>query len=97
VRRRSREARIAHRESRLARYFAGARAQTVNLRRTAVYDLGRLAPGALLAFQNSAGLVLALGVVDAADRTGGTAKIRTPLESMEAVASLRIGAAHWQG
>ncbi|HSJ56396.1 MAG TPA: polynucleotide 5'-hydroxyl-kinase [Anaerolineae bacterium] len=96
VRRRSREARIAHRESRLARYFAGARTQTVNLRRTAVYDLGRLAPGALLAFQDVAGLVLALGVVDSADRAGGTAQVRTPLKSLEAVASLRIGVARWE-
>ncbi|MBN1659454.1 MAG: hypothetical protein JXA93_13705 [Anaerolineae bacterium] len=94
---RPREARVAHRAGRLAGYFAGARTQVVNLRRTAVYDLGLLAPRALLAFQDGAGLTLALGLVEAADRAGGMATVRTPLASLEAVASVRIGAARWEG
>lgn len=93
---RSREARITHRAQRLAGYFAGGHVHEVNLRRVAVYDLSWMAPGGLLAFQDGRGLVLALGLVEAADRAGGKVMVRTPLESLDAVGSLRFGTARWE-
>jgi polynucleotide 5'-hydroxyl-kinase GRC3/NOL9 len=92
---RTREARIARRRERLARYFGGAQPRLVELRRTPVYDLERLAVGALLAFQDADGFCLALGVVEEADRLGGKVIARTPLSSLEGVASVRFGAARW--
>ena len=41
------------------------------------------------------GFCLALGVVEEADRLGGKVIIRTPLPSLEGVASVRFGAARW--
>jgi polynucleotide 5'-hydroxyl-kinase GRC3/NOL9 len=91
---RSRQARFTRRRERLARYFEGARSRRVSLRETAVYDLGRLARGRLLAFQDAQGYCLGLGVVEEADRQAGTALVRTPLVGREA-ASLRFGVARW--
>ena len=92
---RSREERIARRCERLARYFEPAQPRLLELRRLAVYDLERLAVGALLAFQDAEGLTLGLGAVQEADRLAGTATVRTPLRDLEAVASVRFGAARW--
>jgi polynucleotide 5'-hydroxyl-kinase GRC3/NOL9 len=92
---RSREARIARRRERLARYFEGAQQHLVTLRQVAVYDLERLAVGALLAFQDTEGFSLGLGVVEQADRLAGTVIVRTPLSSLDRVASVRFGAARW--
>jgi len=92
---RAREARIARRQERLARYFDGAQPRLVEMRRMPIYDLERLAVGALLAFQDAVGLSLALGVVEEADRLGGKVIIRTPLPGLDGVASVRLGAARW--
>ena len=92
---RSREARIAHRRERLARYFRGAPPRLVALPQTAVYDLERLAVGALLAFQDVEGFALGLGAVQQTDRLAGTIIVRTPLHSLEGVASVRFGAVRW--
>lgn len=92
---RSREARIARRRERLSQYFANATSHLLSVRQTAVYDLERLAMGALLAFQDADGFVLGLGVVEHADRLEGTVIARTPLASMDGVVSLRFGAARW--
>jgi polynucleotide 5'-hydroxyl-kinase GRC3/NOL9 len=92
---RAREARIARRRERLARYFDGAQPRLVELRRMPVYDLERLAVGALLAFQDADGFSLALGVVEEADRLGAKMIVRTPLPRLEGVASVRFGAARW--
>jgi polynucleotide 5'-hydroxyl-kinase GRC3/NOL9 len=92
---RSREARITSRRERLARYFDGAQPRLLTLRQMAVYDLEWLAAGALLAFQDGAGFVLGLGVVEEVDRLGGTVIVRTPLPGLEGVASVRLGTARW--
>ena len=92
---RSREARIARRRERLARYFEGAQQHLVTLRQVAVYDLERLAVGALLAFQDADGFALALGVVEQDDRSAGTISIHTPLSSLDGVISVRFGATRW--
>lgn len=92
---RSREARIARRRERLARYFEGAQPRLVALRQTAVYHLERLAVGALLAFQDVEGFALGLGAVQQTDRLAGTVIVRTPLQSLEGVASVRFGAVRW--
>lgn len=97
VSQRSREARIARRSERLAQYFQGAQTRLVSLRRMATYDLELLETGAILAFQDNGHFTLALGVVEEADRPGGTAAIRTPLESLERVQSVRVGSARWEG
>jgi polynucleotide 5'-hydroxyl-kinase GRC3/NOL9 len=92
---RSREARIARRRELLCRYFEGAQSRPVMLHRTAVYDVERLAVGGLLAFQDSGGYTLGLGVVEEIDRPEGTVFVRTPLTSLEGMSSLRFGAARW--
>jgi polynucleotide 5'-hydroxyl-kinase GRC3/NOL9 len=92
---RIREARITRRRQRLAGYFEGARPHTVAWREMAVYDVERLAAGALLAFQDADGFVLGLGCVEKVDRPGGAFVARTPLKSLEVVCSVRLGAARW--
>jgi polynucleotide 5'-hydroxyl-kinase GRC3/NOL9 len=92
---RSREARIGHRRERLARYFEPARPRLVSLKQFAVYDVERLAVGALLAFQDAEGFGLDLGVVEEVDRPGGSLIARTPLESLARVSSLRFGTTRW--
>jgi polynucleotide 5'-hydroxyl-kinase GRC3/NOL9 len=95
VMRRTREQRVRHRARRFRDYFGSAGTHTLDLRRAAVYDLRRLAPRALLAFQDGDGFALALGVVEAADRADSRAVVRTPLPDLDAVASIRLGAARW--
>jgi polynucleotide 5'-hydroxyl-kinase GRC3/NOL9 len=95
ARERSREARIAHRHKRFARYFGGNERLVVNMREMAVYDVEHMAPGALLAFQDREGLTLELGTVDKVDGRGGTVNIRTPLTSIERASSIRFGEARW--
>jgi polynucleotide 5'-kinase involved in rRNA processing len=92
---RSREERIARRRKALARYFHGALPCTVELSQMAVYDLERLATSALLAFQDREGLALGLGVVEEVRHPGKSIVVRTPLESLEDVTSVRFGAARW--
>jgi polynucleotide 5'-hydroxyl-kinase GRC3/NOL9 len=92
---RSRDERIGRRQERLARYFEAARPRLVPLRQMAAYDLERLAAGAILAFQDAEGFALGLGVVEEADRLGGTVLVRTPLSGLEGVASVRFGTIHW--
>jgi polynucleotide 5'-hydroxyl-kinase GRC3/NOL9 len=92
---RAREVRIARRRERLAAYFDGARPQLVPMRQVSVYDLERLALGALLAFQDAEGFVLDVGAVQEVDRLGGTVIARTPLSSLDGVASVRFGTARW--
>lgn len=92
---RSREERIARRQKALARYFHGALPFTVELSQMAVYDLDRLAIGALLAFQDREGLAMGLGSVEEIRHPGKSIVVRTPLESLEDVMSVRFGAARW--
>jgi polynucleotide 5'-hydroxyl-kinase GRC3/NOL9 len=92
---RTREARITRRQERLSRYFEQTQPHLISIRRMAVYDLERMTPGVLLAFQDSQGFVLRLGVVQEADRLGGTFIVRTPLSTLDGVASLRFGVARW--
>ena len=92
---RSREVRIARRQQRLADYFSGAQSRMVALDRVAVYDLERLASGALLALQNDEGLTLGLGVVEDASRPKGKIRVHTPLTSLEEVKSVRFGTVRW--
>ncbi len=92
---RSREARIANRRERLARYFAGAHRRPVRLGEMAVYDLENLAPGALLAFQDGDGFAVGLGAVEEVDRPAGTFVVRTPVADTGLASSLRLGSARW--
>jgi polynucleotide 5'-hydroxyl-kinase GRC3/NOL9 len=92
---RSRQVRIDRRRERLARYFEGGRPRMLQLRKAAVYDLERLAPGALLAFQDGDGFVLELGVVQALDRQAGRVTVHSPLDDLDRAASVRIGTLHW--
>lgn len=92
---RSREARIARRRAQLADYFRRARPCVVSLRQIAIYELERMAPGALLAFQDAEGFALGLGVVEEANHAEKAVIVRTPLPDLEEVATLRFGAARW--
>jgi polynucleotide 5'-hydroxyl-kinase GRC3/NOL9 len=93
---RTRESRIARRRERLAQYFQGARTRPVSLQQVAVYDLELLAVGAILAFQDSEGFTLGLGVIEEAGGPRGTVMVRTPLEKLQGVMSVRIGSARWE-
>jgi polynucleotide 5'-hydroxyl-kinase GRC3/NOL9 len=90
---RSRLARIARRQARLARYLEPARLQRVALGQIAVYNVEQLARGAILGFQDVEGFALGLGVVEELDRQGNSVVVRTPLPSLEGVASIRFGEA----
>ncbi len=92
---RSREVRVAHRREHLARYFVDAHRHVLSLRQLPVYDVEWLAPGAVFAFEDCAGLALALGAVEQADAQSGSAVVRTPLRDLADVHSLRFGAARW--
>jgi polynucleotide 5'-kinase involved in rRNA processing len=67
----------------------------VELRQIAVYDLERLATGALLAFQDGEGFALSLGVVEEISRPAESIMVRTPLANLEDVMSVRFGAVRW--
>jgi polynucleotide 5'-hydroxyl-kinase GRC3/NOL9 len=92
---RAREVRIARRRERLTGYFRPARPHLLSLRQFAVYDLERLANGAILALQDAEGFTLALAVVEQSDRLAGTVIVRSPLSTLDKVASVRFGVAHW--
>ena len=72
-----------------------ARKQGLASRLTALAVAADAAEGALVAFQNGEGLAMGLGAVEQADRLAGTIIVRTPLPSLEGVASVRFGAARW--
>jgi polynucleotide 5'-hydroxyl-kinase GRC3/NOL9 len=95
VRERSREARINRRRDRLSQYFQKAQSRQVSLGKSATYDVEQLAVGALLAFQEALGFALGLGVVEEIGGRGDTIMVRTPLESLDQVASLRFGTVRW--
>jgi len=91
VREKTREARIAHREKKFRRYFANAGLLSVQLDRLPVAGLEGRARDRLLAFQDEAGFVLGLGVVEDLDPVQRTLSVRAPLSSLDGVASLRMG------
>jgi len=91
VREKTREMRVAHRAERFRRYFANAGLLYVQLNRLPVVGLGGTAWGRLLAFQDEVGFVLGLGMVQDLDPGHRTLSVRTPLSSLDGVASLRMG------
>jgi polynucleotide 5'-hydroxyl-kinase GRC3/NOL9 len=91
VQEKTREARIVHREERFRRYFAKADLLSVSLNRLPVVGLGGTSRNRLLAFQNEAGFLIDLGVVENLDSRQRTLSVRTPLSSQDGVASLRMG------
>lgn len=92
---RTRQERVDYRRERLAQYFQSAMPCLVSLRTMAVYDLGLMAVGALLALQDAEGFALGLGVVERAERAAGNVVIYTPMSDLAGVESLRFGAARW--
>ena len=89
VNRKAVEHRIERRRQRFQAYFARAVEREVPFTRLPVYDLERAAPQRLLAFQDRDGFVLGLGVIT--EMTPQVMRVRTPLEELSRVASLRIG------
>lgn len=85
------EARIAHRAERFRRYFASASLLSVPLNRLPVVGLEGTTRSRLLAFQDEAGFVVGLGVVQNLDPGQRTLSVRTPLSDLDDVASLRMG------
>jgi polynucleotide 5'-hydroxyl-kinase GRC3/NOL9 len=94
VAQRSRESRIKRRRECLSRYFQEAHTRLLTPGKLAMYDIERLAVGALVAFQAADGFTLGLGVVEEA-RCDGSLLVRTPLSSLDQVRSLRFGALRW--
>lgn len=92
---RSREARIAHRRARLGAYFDGAQTWRVPLRRMSAYGMERMVPGALMAFQDEAGYCLGLGAVEEVRHLDASCAVRSPVTSLQGVASVRFGTARW--
>lgn len=92
---RSREERMARRQEMLAGYFRNAGRHALSLRRLAVYELERLAPGALLALQDAQGFSLSLGAVELIDRLAGTIVVRAQVANLEGVHGLRFGSQRW--
>jgi len=86
-----RQARIAHREEKFQRYFAGAGLLSVPLNRLPVVGLGRAVRGLLVAFQDEAGFVVGLGVVEKLHPRPSALSVWTPLSNLDGVASLRMG------
>jgi polynucleotide 5'-hydroxyl-kinase GRC3/NOL9 len=92
---RSREVRIARRRARLADYFAGADERRVTVQRMVVYGLECMVRGALIAFQDEEGYCLGLGVVEEVRNQRRSCTVRTPIESLDGVSSVRFGSARW--
>ena len=86
-----RETRIAHRAKRLQRYFANAGLTSVSLNRLPVIGLDGTVRHRLLAFQDEAGFAVSLGVVKSSAPRQRTLSVRTPLTSLDGVASIRLG------
>jgi polynucleotide 5'-hydroxyl-kinase GRC3/NOL9 len=91
VREKARETRIAHRAERFQRYFAGAGLTSVSLNRLPVIGLDGTVRHRLLAFQDEAGFAVGLGVVESSTPRQRTLSVRTPLTSLDGVASIRLG------
>lgn len=89
VNRKAVEHRIERRRQRFQAYFARAVEREVPFTRLPVYDLELAAPQRLLAFQDRDGFTLGLGVITG--MTPQVMRVRTPLEDLSKVASLRIG------
>lgn len=92
---RSRDVRMARRRARLAGYFDGARKCAFSVRQVAVYGIESMAFGALMAFQDEEGYCLGLGVVERASPDEENTIVRTPLRSLDCVASVRFGSVRW--
>ena len=86
-----RQARIAHREEKFRHYFVGARLLSVPLSQLPVVGLRGTGWGRLVAFQDEAGFVVGLGVVEHLDSRQGKLSVWTPLSSLDSVTSLRMG------
>lgn len=90
-------ARRRHRETALARYFAGAATIMLDARRIPVRALGgaavvldAVATGTLVALHGATGDTLALGVVEAADPVTATLTVRTSAAAAD-VATVTVG------
>jgi hypothetical protein len=84
-------ARREHRAARFRRYFDGARELEIVWRRLAVFPAPTFTPRRLVALEDSAGFVLALGVVTASDVAHSLVRLHTPLPALNAVDAIRLG------
>ena len=91
ARRREVPARREHRAARFRVYFESARELEVVWRRLAVFPAPAFTPRRLVALEDSAGFVLALGVVTACDLARGVIRLHTPLPALDAVDAIRLG------
>jgi polynucleotide 5'-hydroxyl-kinase GRC3/NOL9 len=87
----ARTKRIANREEKFLRYFRTAHTLRVPFRQVVVFGIEMMAGGRLLAFQDSEGFAMALGVAIAYDRKGQELAVITPLPNLEGVSSIRFG------
>ena len=86
------QARQAYRAEAFRRYFDGAGVVRLSLRGRAVFGGRAFAPRRLLALQDAGGFALALGVVVAYNQARDELDARAPLNDLQAVASVQLGA-----
>jgi polynucleotide 5'-hydroxyl-kinase GRC3/NOL9 len=88
VRPRAKEARWQNRACRYAQYFSGAGIIKLDLEWFAVLPEPFLHPSQLLAFENAAGLLLALGIV--MSQSGHHAQVLSPLRNPSRIDAIRL-------
>lgn len=79
-----------HRACCFARHFAGAALLEVDISRFAVFSDAFPGPNQLLAFEDTAGFTLALGIATRNDKTANTALILSPIRGLSAVDAIRL-------
>jgi polynucleotide 5'-hydroxyl-kinase GRC3/NOL9 len=83
--------RRAHRRRKYADHFKESRIIEVDWTKLAVFPMPRFSLQRLVAFEDAAGFTLALGIVREIDRQARKVSVQTPLASLQAVKSLRLG------
>jgi len=91
ARRREVPVRREHRAACFRLYFEGARELEVAWQRLAVFPAPVFTHRRLVALEDGAGFVLALGVVTACDLARGVVRLHTPLPSLVDVDAIRLG------
>lgn len=91
VRRRDVEARHRHREEQYRLAFRGAERLEVTWAGRAIIPGPSFSQHRLVALEDEAGFVMALGIVTGCDRESGVTELYTPLRSLEGVDAIHVG------
>ena len=88
---RDRPTRQDHRASQFAKYFASARSLVIDWSRLAVLPSPRFILNRLAALEDANGFTLGLGIVEQVDGKSRQVTLKTPLDSLDKVDTLRLG------